>query len=45
VAQLPEQRRRQALIRVVSGGGTRELLSWLSRPGRRPIGFTLTEEG
>ncbi|ETK32812.1 hypothetical protein MPTA5024_27855 [Microbispora sp. ATCC PTA-5024] len=47
VAQLPKQRRRQVLIRADSGGGTREFLSWLSRPGRRlsySIGFTLTEE-
>ncbi|MEU8193291.1 IS1380 family transposase [Microbispora amethystogenes] len=47
LAQLPKHRRRQVLIRTDSGGGTREFLSWLSRPGRRlsySIGFTLTEE-
>ncbi|GIH52330.1 Transposase DDE domain group 1 [Microbispora rosea] len=46
-AQLPKQRRRQVLIRTDSGGGTREFLSWLTRPGRRlsySIGFALTEE-
>ncbi|RGA00675.1 IS1380 family transposase [Microbispora triticiradicis] len=47
MAQLPKQRRRQVLIRTDSGGGTREFLSWLTRPGRRlsySIGFALTEE-
>ena len=47
LAQLPRQRHRQVLIRTDSGGGTREFLTWLSRPGRRlsySIGFTLTEE-
>jgi hypothetical protein len=47
LAQLPKHRRRQVLIRADSGGGTREFLTWLSRPGRRlsySIGFALTEE-
>lgn len=47
LAQLPKQRRRQVLIRADSGGGTREFLTWLSRPGRRlsySIGFALTDE-
>ncbi|WP_460715587.1 transposase, partial [Microbispora hainanensis] len=47
LAQLPKHRRRQALIRTDSGGGTHEFLSWLTRPGLRlsySIGFTLTEE-
>ncbi len=47
LAQLPQQRRRQVLIRTDSGGGTREFLTWLTKPGRRlafSIGFTLTDD-
>ncbi|WP_433222138.1 IS1380 family transposase [Microtetraspora malaysiensis] len=47
LAQLPKQRRRQVLIRTDSGGGTREFLTWLTKPGRRlaySIGFALTED-
>jgi hypothetical protein len=47
LAQLPKHRRRQVLIRTDSGGGTREFLAWLAKPGRRlsySIGFTLTHE-
>ncbi|GGT10493.1 IS1380 family transposase [Planobispora rosea] len=46
-AQLPKHRRRQILIRADAGGGTREFLTWLSRPGRwlsYSIGFTLTDD-
>ncbi|GAA3445744.1 IS1380 family transposase [Planomonospora venezuelensis] len=47
LAQLPADRRRQVLIRTDSGGGTRQFLTWLSRPGRRlkySIGFPLTDD-
>ncbi|GAA2909589.1 hypothetical protein GCM10010517_76030 [Streptosporangium fragile] len=47
LAQLPQHRRRQVLIRTDSAGGTREFLAWLAKPGRRlsySIGFTLTED-
>jgi hypothetical protein len=47
LAQLPRGRRRQALIRTDSGGGTHEFLDWLTRPGRRlaySVGFAITEE-
>ncbi len=47
LAQFPKHRRRQVLIRTDSGGGTREFLTWLTKPGRQlaySIGFTLTEE-
>ena len=47
LAQLPRGRRRRALIRTDSGGGTHEFLDWLTRPGRRlaySVGFTITEE-
>jgi len=47
LAQLPRQVRRRVLIRTDSGGGTREFLDWLTRPGRRlaySVGFTITEE-
>jgi hypothetical protein len=47
LAQLPEHRRRQVLVRTDSGGGTHEFPAWLTKPGRRlsySIGFTLTEE-
>ncbi len=47
LAQLPQPRRRQVLIRTDSGGGTHEFLSWLTTPGRRlaySIGFTLTDD-
>jgi Transposase DDE domain group 1 len=47
LAQLPDNRRRQVLIRCDSGGGTHEFLAWLARPGRRlpySVGFTMTDE-
>ncbi|MEV6160308.1 IS1380 family transposase [Nonomuraea sp. NPDC052129] len=47
LAQLPKHRRRQVLIRTDAGGGTREFLTWLTRPGRwlsYSIGFTLTDD-
>jgi hypothetical protein len=46
-AQLPEERRRRALIRADSGGGTHEFLAWLTRPGRRlaySVGFPVTDD-
>jgi hypothetical protein len=46
LAQLPPAQRRDVLIRTDSGGGTREFLTWLSRPGRwlkYSIGFTITD--
>jgi hypothetical protein len=45
LAQLPRHLRRRVLIRADSGGGTREFLTWLARPGRRlhyPVGMTIT---
>jgi hypothetical protein len=47
LAQLPRRLRRRVLVRADSGGGTREFLGWLTRPGRRlaySVGFTITEE-
>ncbi|MFI6882409.1 IS1380 family transposase [Streptosporangium canum] len=47
VAQLPRHQRRNVLIRTDSGGGTREFLTWLTRPGRwlkYSIGFTITDD-
>ncbi|WP_188197719.1 IS1380 family transposase [Nonomuraea sp. SYSU D8015] len=47
LAQLPKHLRRNVLIRTHSGGGTREFLSWLTRPGRwlkYSIGFTITDD-
>jgi hypothetical protein len=35
LAQLPAGQRRNVLIRADSGGGTREFLTWLTRPPRR----------
>jgi hypothetical protein len=46
LAQLPAGSRRKVLIRADSGGGTREFLAWLSRPGRRlaySVGFPMTD--
>jgi hypothetical protein len=44
--QLPGSRPHRALIGASSGGGTDELLAWLTKPGRRygawPIPFTIT---
>lgn len=45
LAQLPKHLRRNVLIRTDFGGGTLELLNWLTRPGRwlkYSIGFTIT---
>ncbi|MEU6997392.1 IS1380 family transposase [Nonomuraea sp. NPDC046570] len=47
LAQLPRAQRRNVLIRTDSGGGTREFLAWLTRPGRwlkYSIGFTITDD-
>jgi hypothetical protein len=47
LAQLPKHLRRNVLIRTDSGGGTREFLTWLTRPGRwlkYSIGFTITDD-
>ena len=47
LAQLPRHLRRRVLIRADSGGGTREFLAWLAKPGRRlaySAGFTITED-
>jgi hypothetical protein len=47
LAQLPAAARRRVLIRADSGGGTREFLAWLARPGRRlaySVGFTITDD-
>ena len=47
LAQLPCHLRRRVLIRADSGGGTREFLAWLAKPGRRlaySVGFTITED-
>jgi hypothetical protein len=46
LAQLPARLRRRVLIRTDSGGGTRDFLAWLARPGRRlaySVGFTITD--
>jgi hypothetical protein len=45
LAQLPADMRGRVLVRADSGGGTREFLAWLTRPGRRlqySVGFTGT---
>jgi Transposase DDE domain group 1 len=45
LAQIPRGRRRHALIRTDSGGGTHEFLAWLASPGRRlhySVGMTIT---
>jgi hypothetical protein len=47
LAQLPGHLRRRILIRADSGGGTREFLAWLTRPGRHlaySVGFTITDD-
>ncbi|MET8002889.1 IS1380 family transposase [Nonomuraea glycinis] len=47
LAQLPAHLRRNVLVRTDSGGGTREFLAWLTRPGRwlkYSIGFTITDD-
>jgi len=47
LAQLPADARRRVLVRADSGGGTREFLAWLTRPGRRlqySVGFTMTDD-
>ena len=47
LAQLPARLRRRVLIRTDSGGGTREFLAWLTRPGRHlhySVGFTVTDD-
>ncbi|MEU8404560.1 IS1380 family transposase [Nonomuraea sp. NPDC048892] len=47
LAQLPQHLRRNVLVRTDSGGGTREFLTWLTRPGRwlkYSIGFTITDD-
>jgi hypothetical protein len=47
LAQLPPHLRRKVLIRADSGGGTREFLAWLAKPGRRlaySVGFTITQD-
>ena len=47
LAQLPRHMRRRALIRADSGGGTRDFLTWLTRPGRPlaySVGFTITDD-
>jgi len=47
VAQLPRRLRRRVLVRADSAGGTREFLTWLTRPGRRlqySTGFTITPD-
>jgi Transposase DDE domain group 1 len=47
LAQLPQHSRRRVLVRADSGGGTREFLTWLTRPGRRlqySVGFTITKD-
>jgi hypothetical protein len=47
LAQLPKDTRRRVLIRADSGGGTRDFLTWLARPGRRvqySVGFTITQD-
>ncbi|MCW2884895.1 MAG: hypothetical protein QOE54_2083 [Streptosporangiaceae bacterium] len=47
LAQLPQHRRRQVLIRTDSAGGTHEFLDWLTKPGRRlrySVGFTITDD-
>jgi hypothetical protein len=45
LAQLPAAQRRNLLIRTDSGGGTREFLTWLTRPSRRlaySVGIVIT---
>uniref|UniRef100_UPI003F494424 IS1380 family transposase n=1 Tax=Nonomuraea sp. CA-252377 TaxID=3240003 RepID=UPI003F494424 len=47
LAQLPKHQRHNVLIRTDSGGGTREFLTWLTRPGRwlkYSTGFTITDD-
>jgi hypothetical protein len=47
LAQLPRHLRNRVLIRTGSAGGTRDFLTWLTRPGRRlhySAGFTITPE-
>jgi DDE family transposase len=47
LAQLPKPLRRRVLIRADCGGGTREFLNWLARPGRRiaySVGLPLTDD-
>jgi hypothetical protein len=46
-AQLPRRLRSRVLVRADSGGGTRDFLTWLTRPGRQlhySVGFTMTDE-
>jgi hypothetical protein len=47
LAQIPEQLRRNVLIRADSGGGTHEFLKWLTARSRRlhySIGMTITQD-
>ena len=43
----PDVARRRMLVRADSGGGTHDLLTWPTKPGRRlaySVGFTITED-
>jgi Transposase DDE domain group 1 len=46
LAQLQARTPRRVLVRTDSGGGTHELVAWLTKPGRRfaySVGFTTTD--